>query len=625
MSKKSLYLLPTILWASFFICGANNPVRAAHISEETLTELASSDFWLKLIKVTRESTHRFSTDLLSDNFYLASGSPPSPLDELNATVRTALAKLPSNESHTQCRFPARVHWLKSQLPNFATELPQIHCASQKRWLETTEDKRFYLAHVSGYFGNPASAFGHLILRIGDGVSKRGLMDTGINFGAKIPPADGSLTYMLKGLFGGYTASFSSKEHYLQDKVYSDTESRDMWAYELNLSSEQSQILRFHLWELIDQPFKYFFLKENCAYRIAELLDLVFDSHVFVNDRRPYYAPIQLFDKLEHYDRKHNGNVIKQVEFIPSHKRESFDAFGALDLPDALQANAILEEGRIDTTGTPVSVQSLDFLLEYLDYKIQSTSTNENQPLRLLKQQTVRERFRHPPNATSITTTEKLATPGGGPRPAAVRLSFTEANGGASDTSSVALEVSPFRYDTLDQNRGSLIDSGFKALSLRLKHQDGQLKFDQLTLLDIQKFTANEVSIYGESALAWRGGARIENRSDCATTCPVGRFSGSLGRSTDFYSGVLYATADASLTTSLAEQQIGISAGSLYNFPHNIRGHWRSGYILYSKKQQRENWSHEIQLQKSIGINHSVDVTFAHVNRSSFSLGYKYKW
>ena len=634
MSKKYHRLLPTLLWASIIVLALFNvaysanltPNLAHNIDPDKLTELASSKTWLRLTKIEHKGKDRYSTDILSDNFYLATGSPPSPLDELQATVTKALSPLVEDQPHAQCRFPARVHWLKTQLPGFAEALPQIECDQLQKWSAKTADQRFYLVHVSGYFANPASAFGHLLLRIGDGETRRGLLDTGINFGAKIPPDDGSLTYMMKGLFGGYTASFSSKEHYLQDKVYSDTESRDMWAYELQLDAEQSLLLRYHLWEIIDQPFEYYFLKKNCAYRVAELLNLVFDSDFFIDEHSLYYAPVQLFNKLERYDSKHGGQLISKVNFVPSHKRESFEAFESLDSTDATQANHALEQGSVDSQREQISPESLDFLLEYLDYKIQLASTDAEEPLRQLKQQTLNQRFRHPAKSIDNRLATILAPPGGGPPPATARLSFSNGTDSRPDDSSLTLELSPFSYDTLDQNRGSMIDSGFEALTLELKLQDESVRFERLTILDIQKYTASDASIYGEpTPLAWRGAAVIENRADCATTCPVGRFSGSLGRSSTLGSGVVFSTFDALLTTNLRDRQLGISAGSLYNFPWDIRGNWRSAFNLYSNADLGRRWTHEIRLQKSLGQRHALDVSWEYNTNALFTFGYKVKW
>ena len=599
--------------------------------EQQLSELATAPAWHKLIKVTQAGHNTFQTDILADSFFLADGSPPSPADELSATVKALRSQTVTGDSHAQCRFPARLHWLTAMAPELAGTFPRVNCPQLDAWVSQTSGKQFYLVHVSGYFANPASAFGHLLIRVGDGKSKRGLLDAGINFGARIPPSDGSLTYMLKGLFGGYTASFSTQEHYLQDKVYSGTESRDMWAYELKLTPHQEALFRFHLWELMDQPFKYYFLKKNCAYRVAEILELVFDSDFFIDDSAPYYAPVELFNKLEAHHKRHSDNTYRSLDFIPSHKRETFAAFENLSEKDAHDANAFLKTREF--AQSDISVEALDFLLEYLDYSIQTAASEQRADLRNLKQDVIRLRLKQPARPENPVPIGALPAPGGGPKPATVRLSITE-RGSTADRHQAAqgnnehafeLEISPFWYDLLDETRGSLIDSAFRALVLNVRLQDDELNFNQLTLLDVQKFAPESAAIYGESSYAWRGAAALVNRAGCATFCPVASFSGSFGRSFAVNSGAVYATLDASLTSTLAEQRVGVSLGSLYQLPWHLRGRWHTEYRAYSKSGEDSEWKHQLQLQRSIGQNHAVDVSWVYEHSNQLTLGYKFKW
>ena len=137
----------------------------------------------------------------------------------------------------------------------------------------------------------------------------------------------------------------------------------------------------------------------------------------------------------------------------------------------IQANHAVEQGSVDSQREQVSPESLDFLLEYLDYKIQLASTDAEEPLRQLKQQTLNQRFRHPAKSIDNKLATILAPPGGGPPPATARLSFSNGTDNRPDDSSLTLELSPFSYDTLDQNRGSMIDSGFEALTLVLRLQE----------------------------------------------------------------------------------------------------------------------------------------------------------
>jgi len=590
------------------------PAYPSSFEASSLVKVAALPAWHSLIKVRKSFSGGFTSDLTAGDFYLASGEFPDPLEELLATIQAFQLGVSDEDEHAQCRFPARLHWLKQQLPALNSILPKANCPALQSWIEKNGKQQFHLVHVSGYFYNPASAFGHLLLRVGDGDSLRGLTDLGINFGARIPPEDGSFKYILKGLFGGYEASFSTKQHYLQDKVYAGVESRDMWAYELKLTQSQSALLSYYLWELTDRPFKYFFLKRNCAYRIAEALELVFEVD-FIKPHDLSYAPVKLFNRLYQHDQASNGGFVKKVRFIPSHERESNSVFAALPEEAAKKSNEVLRTGDLDT---PLSVASLDFLLGYFDYKIQSAPKIERASVRELKRHVLRKRLKIPDKSNSSVVTKSLRPPGNGSEPSTVRL-------GVVSKDTIELEVSPFLYDVTDQNRGSLIDSSFQLLALQLEQQESGVRFNKLTLLEIQNFGAKTANIHGESNLAWRAGASVINREECSGVCLDGLLTGGVGRSWKFGRGLYFSTVNTVLSTSLREQRLGVSIGSLFDISGSIRGFWESEYTAYSKKQTTPDWSHKLEIRYSFLRNHAADFALQLDDEREFLFGYRYKF
>lgn len=82
--------------------------------------------------------------------------------------------------------------------------------------------------ASGYLGNPASFFGHLMLHLerpaqgqGQGETLSRLLDTSLNFGADVPSDEGLVAYMAKGLVGGYEAQYSRASFYRNTTLYSE--------------------------------------------------------------------------------------------------------------------------------------------------------------------------------------------------------------------------------------------------------------------------------------------------------------------------------------------------------------------------------------------------------------------
>ncbi len=229
------------------------------------------------------------------------------------------------DEHPRCRFPARYYWLSRQLPLPGYVLNEPQCRRLSDWALLDRVKSVSLLLVSGYLGNPASTFGHALLKLNTDSSDDdyGLFDLTLNYGALIPENENALRYVVRGLLGGYEAGFSDRYFYTQDLVYSHTEFRDIWDYRLNLSNHQRTLLILHIWEIIGRKFVYYFLTRNCAFRLAELVDLVVDD-LIIERARLWYLPVQLFHRLNAIDaaRQHSGsgNLVEAVRFIPSSKR-----------------------------------------------------------------------------------------------------------------------------------------------------------------------------------------------------------------------------------------------------------------------------------------------------------------
>jgi hypothetical protein len=113
--------------------------------------------------------------------------------------------------------------------------------------------------IGGYFGNPASTFGHAVLKFNSDSTDQPnpLFDVTVGFGALVPENEWSVRYIAKGIFGGYDARFLDKYYYSQDLVYSRSEFRDIWDYRLKLPREDQELLVFHVWEVLGKNFDYF--------------------------------------------------------------------------------------------------------------------------------------------------------------------------------------------------------------------------------------------------------------------------------------------------------------------------------------------------------------------------------
>jgi hypothetical protein len=187
-----------------------------------------------------------------------------------------------------------------------------------------------LIHVSGYFDNPSSYYGHTLLRLnyGKDMPNQISLDSSISYGANVTDSESSPFYVVNGLFGGYEARYRRNNQFLHTHNYTNNQIRDVWEYEILLTPQQIRFISEIIWELNNARFKYYFLNDNCAHRVAKILELamsikITESHGF------WLLPMQVIRSLEIESKKNNPGFIKQEIYHPCLKRVFFDRYELL--------------------------------------------------------------------------------------------------------------------------------------------------------------------------------------------------------------------------------------------------------------------------------------------------------
>lgn len=232
--------------------------------------------WLLLLHYKRTWGGGYESEEDGPDFFLAADGKTAPRGELVATIGSFFkepALLAKGEEHPQCVFPARYYWLKQRLSFDSAKLPEVTCERLQSWRETLNPGSVTLIFASYYLNNPASMFGHTLLRID--TKRTGapqtLLDYGVNYAATTDTGN-ALAYALKGLFGFFKGTFTIFPYYMKVQTYSNFESRDLWEYQLNLTDDQIEMLLLHLWELGGNYFDYYYFQENCSYHILSVLE-----------------------------------------------------------------------------------------------------------------------------------------------------------------------------------------------------------------------------------------------------------------------------------------------------------------------------------------------------------------
>ncbi len=221
-------------------------------------------------------------------FFLSARGKVDPQAELDATIRALFLPVRGNQprtaheteqdAHALCKFPARFMYLSQALQIDARRLPVSDCPAFEHFYQDLNPQSVTLVFSSYYLNSPASAFGHTFLRINKAGTlaigkKRELLDYGIDFSADVDSYN-AVIYAFKGLTGMFPGTFKQVPYFYKVRQYNDTESRDLWEYELALTPQQITLLVAHLWELGHTYFDYYYLSENCSYHILSLVEVV---------------------------------------------------------------------------------------------------------------------------------------------------------------------------------------------------------------------------------------------------------------------------------------------------------------------------------------------------------------
>ncbi len=480
------------------------------ISNVQASDIANHPTWLKLLRYTNKHSV-----ILTDSFFLSPNGKHDPKAELAATIKAYSASWDKNTNdHARCKFPARYFWLSTQidLPNYKLREPK--CKKLVKWALFDKVKSISLLLVSGYLGNPASTFGHSLLKLNTESAGEQLFDSTINYGALVPENENTFLYVMRGLWGGYKAGFSDKYFYTQDIVYSRTELRDIWDYQLQLSDYERVFLILHIWEIVGNKFDYYFLDENCAYRLAELLDLVIDEKL-LNKVLLWYAPVELFHRLKYIDKNNGKQLIKSVRFIPSNQRKLYHKLKLLTTEELAAFNTIIRKDNYDLNHFSVDkkILILDSLLAYYQYKF----IGDQQIQQELKRQILLARLQLPVRPIAPVKIPELPSPANGSLP--IEFGFNFIN---STSNFLRLNWSPFKKELIGSN--SLEGDELVILDFAVNIYEDNLFLDTVDLIRVMNINTRPIQIEGENKLSWKlrlGVDRIKNKYDGVASFGVG--------------------------------------------------------------------------------------------------------
>lgn len=476
--------------------------------------LASDPYWRRLGHY-RRGLWGWVSDEDAPGFFLSSNGKKDPAAELEATLRGFFEPARNDvdgSSHPQCRFPARYAWLKRRLSFDSALLTEQACPRFESWSQRLSPESVTLLFASAYLSNPSSMYGHTFLRLnrkGRPANER-LNDYCVNFAAETPTRNG-IVFAIRGLVGGYDGKFSTLPYYMQVQHYNNIESRDLWEYDLQLSSAAVDQLVRHLWEMGDARFNYFFLTENCSYALLPLLEVAEPS---LNLSREFHVKVIPADTVRVIvDRP---GLVTATRMRPSYLRVVLARRALLTETERQAVDRIgREQERApfpSLEGLPPERQALvlDSGLDLFRFRhgfarFQSVKTDETERTLLIR----RGQVPVDPSRVPEPQIPREPSPESGHPTGALSPGVGRSRGALFEE----LSLRPALHDFLDDPTGYVPASRLEMFHLILRHREdsGKVFIQKLALVDIQSMTPLESWVKSPSWKAFLGAEVADDR------------------------------------------------------------------------------------------------------------------
>ncbi|KZN33666.1 hypothetical protein N474_19495 [Pseudoalteromonas luteoviolacea CPMOR-2] len=606
-----------LFYYSFFLllCFSANATE-----EHILNNLSQHKQWLKLLTAYSGN----SPKVTDKNFLLSPEGEYSSLNELRLTINAFAepAGLDLNQ-HGQCKYPARYLFLKEKLDFVKLGIKKVSCPNYEEYTNVNDQEQLSLVFATGFLGNPASYYGHLLLKINQ-KNKTGLEQASINFGADIPANEGMLSYIVKGIIGGYDSSFTTQPFFYHFNNYNETEHRDLWEYPIVLSKSQSELVIAHLWELMNVDFQYFFFNRNCAYFMARAIELVLDQDI-LDDVKPWVGPQEVIQKLN-LSTSDGKRVLGEAVYHPSRQTRLYQRFSGLNSTEKsiVRSIALSPENLSLQSISDVQLESkyriVDTLIDYYQFTRDKKDPEDKNNLYYKKAVLIRYQLAPSASTTNFASSNIPALGRG------ISRSYI-----GVDDLGIIVGIRPAYYDALDASYGHVKHAELTMGAAELIIDSGKVNLYSLSLLNIESVKQNYTMLPGDKNHSWflKVGAEQErlNCSDCLT--PIIHTGAGLSKS--FFGSDL--AISGFLTTGFFSDSLisdGLFAGAKIKASWFISSNISTALTINHRHHIGNATQTAIKLEQRTSISESMDLRLSwehsiETELSKLSMNFGYYW
>lgn len=321
--------------------------------------LAARQGWQRLLVYAGTS----SSEVDGGDFFLSPHGRVDPSAELDATLTAMhVAVTPGREDdHALCRFPARARFLDAAL-GFIAKLPAPpkRCPERETFEAGAEPTGLSVVFAANDVASPPSAFGHILLRLHTRAATHPTDDTdvddrGIDYTATTDTRN-PVVYAFKGIAGMFRGRFRVSPYDTMLREYATVSARDVWEYQLSLRPDELRIFVDHLWELVHARIDYGYTGENCAYRLAALVDAAAPRLHLVDALGPVVLPLDVVRAVEA-----EPSLVRATAYRPSVRSAARIAVARLDQDEEALLDRLLDDPDAPLPRTLTGRRALDVL------------------------------------------------------------------------------------------------------------------------------------------------------------------------------------------------------------------------------------------------------------------------
>ncbi len=556
-----LFVITPLLYAgdSTYMDDLQSKARAQKLWQDTE--------WLNLLHYKGKGNlpESYQSEVRSKAFFFAPDGKTNPEAELLATVAAFFtSNLPDDDS-AQCKYVARFEWLVLNMDIQKQFLPTVRCDKYIEWRKHVRSNSVTLVFPAYHLNSPSSMFGHTLLRL-DAAQDEGnsrWLSTAVNFGANAAGEDNSILYAYKGLVGGYAGNFVVDHYYKKIQEYNRIEQRDIWEYQLNLSSKEVERIVNHLWELQSIDFDYYYFDENCSYRLLELLEVARPGVDLTEQFKLAAIPVDTVRAIE------KAGMIESSFYRPSQStvmRHLLSQVPEQDHELIINLSKDIAVSRQPAfTQLPESRQKLivDIAYQYLRHQ---QNNKQRDPLIAKRSHQLLLLLNSYPEKTSIDPDIEIPV---APEKGHYSKRLSIALGERLDRSYLEFAVKMSFHDLEDNPKGFLRGAQINMgnLQLRAEEKEGASLY-KLDLIDIFSLTPRTQFL---KPLAWKVYAGLERQFTKGVDQLTGHVTGGAGGSWNLLKdGQVYALAIGRLEVNkqlqrAIEPAIGFTTGVLHHF------------------------------------------------------------